>query len=326
MHRTTYKKGFRSGGYYLSVTTRDLTRRKIRWEKELENHYHLIQPGYRIPKPTTDPEIGLVVKVDSDAEISNQKPIDMAHGVLATKEGILVAGHSNITFLENDLNKTKQVITNQSFNALHSLRATPNGYLVASPGTDAIFEISKDSGEIIWSWWATSNGFAHDQTGQIRNLKNGIDHRLFEYPVRYQTTHVNSADILRENLIIATLFHQGSLICIDRDSGRFINLIDKLSHPHAIRIYADGTISFADSGSGTALHGYISGGVFRVRNTVKVTTKWLKDCFYKDGVWFLVDSGNAKIFVIDDHGSLICHDEFDQNWYLYDITFSENFL
>ena len=46
--------------------------------------------------------------------------------------------------------------------------------------------------------------------------------------------HVTSAILLPDNTVLATLFHQGTLISIDRASGQTRVVLDGLSRPHGI--------------------------------------------------------------------------------------------
>jgi hypothetical protein len=52
--------------------------------------------------------------------------------------------------------------------------------------------------------------------------------------------HVTSAILLPNNTVLATLFHQGSLISIDRDSGAARVILDGLSRPHGVHFREGG--------------------------------------------------------------------------------------
>jgi hypothetical protein len=49
-----------------------------------------------------------------------------------------------------------------------------------------------------------------------------------------QAMHVTSAILLGDDRVLATLFHQGQLIAIDRKSGRATAMLTGLSKPHGI--------------------------------------------------------------------------------------------
>jgi hypothetical protein len=109
----------------------------------------------------------------------------------------------------------QNVVSSPFFNALHSISRTRSGYLVASTGLDLLLEFNRD-GEILWSWWATDHGFESTPTGRRRKLDKSADHRTIKYGTLTQTTHINSAAELPDGRFLASLFHQGMVIAIDR--------------------------------------------------------------------------------------------------------------
>src|SRR3989442_10596316 len=128
-----------------------------------------------------------------------------------------------------------QVVSLPLFNALHSISRTRHGYLVASTGLDLLLEFNRE-GEILWEWWATDHGFEETPTGRHRVLDKSADYRTVQYGTLSQTTHVNSAAELPDGRILASLFHQGAVIVIDRETGPWQVVLEGLDHPHAVRV------------------------------------------------------------------------------------------
>ena len=57
-----------------------------------------------------------------------------------------------------------------------------------------------------------------------------------------QAMHVTSAILLPDDTVLATLFHQGQLIAIDRRTGQATVKLDGLSYPHGIHRRGEGFI------------------------------------------------------------------------------------
>lgn len=131
-------------------------------------------------------------------------------------------------------------LSHKLMNRPHTIIPTQRGFLITSTATDSILEIDH-TGELLYEWCALDHGYNLLKNGQTRLLDRSIDQRFVFYPTNDQTTHINSACFVdaRENVILATLFHQGTVIAIDRQSGSVQTLISGLKRPHDIRPYAD---------------------------------------------------------------------------------------
>jgi hypothetical protein len=120
------------------------------------------------------------------------------------------------------------------FNHLHSIDVTPrNTYLLASAGSDLIVEIDSD-GEVVWTWFGPEHGYDAQPEGKPVFFDRDADYRLMRRATSEQAMHVTSAILLRDDTVLATLFHQGELIAIDRGSGQATVRVRGLSKPHGI--------------------------------------------------------------------------------------------
>ena len=90
------------------------------------------------------------------------------------------------------------------------------------------------------------------------------DQRVQKYGTLKQTTHVNSVAELPDGRVLATLFHQGTVIAIDRATGSWQTLLGGLDHPHAVRVLDEEHITVADTAHGKALLISLKGGQARV--------------------------------------------------------------
>jgi hypothetical protein len=224
--------------------------------------------------------------------------------------------------VDADLGIVQQdVVSSPLFNALHSISRTRRGYLVASTGLDLLLEFSRD-GEILWSWWATDHSFELTPTGRRRKLDKSADHRTIKYGTLNQTTHINSAAELPDGRVLASLFHQGMVIAIDRESGAWQPMLEGLDHPHAVCVVDEHYFTVADTVRGRALLASINGRGGRVEAAIESGTSWLQDCHYDahDDCWVLVDGKNSRIILrrgrVGDQ--TLAQFDLDPEWRLYE--------
>lgn len=312
--------------YVLSVISKDLPVRRARWDTERVFGRKPPQVSAWHPLPADDPGMGLLVAVDGHGDIVRQALCDTPQGVLAVAGGYLVARHHVIELWSEELEYRRDVASHPWFNDLHSLRPSDRGFVVASSGTDSIAEVAAD-GTVCWSWWGAEHGFDTDTFGNPRAYSRFDDHRQIVYDTWLQATHVNSALALGPDAVLATLFHQGSLACVDRHTGRTRTLLDGLARPHAVR-RRPGSLTLADTAKGLGLVCAVTGadgpaGALRVEVThrVPVRTGWLQDWqAVQDDLFLAVDGERPAVVFLTSDGEVIRRDEFHPDWYLYEAA------
>ena len=254
----------------------------------------------------------------------SQKTVElsMAAGMVASEKGVFVTAFGSVHEVDADLGSVRQnVVSSPLFNALHSISRTQRGYLVASTGLDLVLEFNRD-GEILWSWWATDHGFELTPTGRPRVLDKSADHRTLKYGTLSQTTHVNSVAELPDGRILASLFHQGRVIIIDRETGTWQTVLEGLDHPHAVRVLDEEHFTVADTVHGKALLVRTNKHGGHVEEEIDASTNWLQDCHY-DGThncWILVDGKNSRISLRRGRSGerTFAQFDFDPEWRLYE--------
>ena len=246
--------------------------------------------------------------------------------MVESEHGMLITAFDRIYEVDTRLDTIRPgVITSPLFNALHSISRTRHGYLVASTGLDLLLEFDRQ-GEILWSWWATDHGFELTPTGQRRELDKSADHRTIKYGTLSQTTHVNSVAELPDGRILASLFHQGMVIVINRDTGAWLPVLENLDHPHSIRILDAEHFTVADTVRGRALLVQLDQQSERgeIKAEVDGGTNWLQDCSYNQQLdtWLLVDGKNSRVAL--RRGLLgekaIARFDIDPEWRLYEAN------
>ena len=270
-------------------------------------------------KPKEDPG-GQLVILEKDSRKSIE--LKMAAGLVATEHGVFVTSFASIHEVDVDLKRIhRDALSLPLFNALHSLSRTQHGYLVASTGLDLLVEFNRE-GDILWQWWATDHGFEYTPVGQLREVDKAADHRAIKYGTLSQTTHINSAAELPDGRILASLFHQGTVILIDRETGRWQTVLEGLDHPHAVRVLDAEHFTVADTVHGRALLVHLHGSIGHVEEEIYAETRWLQDCQYntKHDCWVLVDGKNSRILLRGGRSGEKSHTQIDldQEWRLYE--------
>lgn len=126
------------------------------------------------------------------------------------------------------------ILTHPWFNYIHSVDLTPqHTFLLASAGSDLIVEISS-RGEVVWDWFGPEHGYDTCPEGTPAFFNRQVDYRAMRRSTTEQAMHVTSAILLPNNTVLATLFHQGVLVSIERETGEAQVVLDGLSRPHGI--------------------------------------------------------------------------------------------
>ncbi len=267
---------------------------------------------------------GLLCTIDDLGCQQRSVDLSMAAGMVASDHGVLVTTFNSIHEFDPQRQVLrKDVISLPFFNALHSISRTRNGYLVASTGLDMLAEFD-EKGETLWSWWATDHGFTTTPAGEAREIDKTLDYRSVKFGTLKQTTHVNSAAELPDGRILATLFHQGTVIAIDRDSGDWETVLEGLDHPHSVRVLDQDRFTVADTVHGRAVIAQLGrpGRQARIEEEVDAGTNWLQDCsyHYEYNAWVLVDGQNSRIVLRRGPSGrkTIGSFELDSEWRLYE--------
>ncbi|HEY4035046.1 MAG TPA: hypothetical protein VGL94_13885 [Ktedonobacteraceae bacterium] len=273
-------------------------------------------------KPKED-QGGLLCLLNGDGQVQASVEMPMPAGMALSDGGVMVASIFDVHKVSSNLSTIEQnTVSLPMFNMLHSLSRSQRGYLVASTGLDAILEFTQE-GEMLWSWWATDHGFGQTPTGEPRIVDKEADHRGITYGTLAQTTHVNSAAELPDGTVLATLFHQGMVIAIDRESGDWQPVLEGLHHPHSVRVLNEDYITIADTGHGRALLVRLRDRKGTIETQVSVDTNWLQDCCYdyKHDRWFLVDGKNSRVDLRTGTAGEKTLVRFDLNseWRLYEV-------
>jgi hypothetical protein len=263
---------------------------------------------------------GLVCIIDETGAIHKSVKVWMPTGILVAETCLLIASPWSIHRMDRNLAHVEWNIFSMNwFNDLHSISRTQSGFLVTSTALDLLLEFDQ-SGRILWSWWAIDHGFNVTPMGLRRFIKKSADHRGFFYSTPAQTTHMNSAVELANGDILASLFHQGMIIYIQRGSGRWWPLLEGLNHPHSLRLQDGNCFTVADSAHGRALLIIMSSSKkASIEREIKIDTEWLADCFYEKECdrWWLLDAHNSHVVIFHEETKHHACLAFNPEWRLF---------
>jgi hypothetical protein len=304
--------------YFLSVEQTDLRARRARWRAQAVAKTAPTQLHLGTSQQPTAPPGGLIAIIDDAGQVECSVPLWGTEGLLLFEGRLLAACPWGIQSLAFDLRDVRPFVSEPWCNYLHSMRPSRAGFIVASTGLDALLELTH-RGDVVWQWWATEHGFTESVCGGRRMLDRTAEHRGVKYDTPLHTTHVNSGLELDDSTVLATLFHQGTLVAIDRADGTSTPLLSDLRRPHAVRRCADGSLTVANTGAGQALHFELDARYHaEIVDSVQLDSTWLQDAYLARDRWLLVDGLNARVVHTDRVGNVLQVDQFDRDWRLYE--------
>lgn len=262
---------------------------------------------------------GLIIRLDwSNKRIAASKKISCPSGFDFKNNLIYVASmrENKIYVLKKELKIIDQ-INNKYFNDIHSVNITKNGLLITSSGLDLILEISP-KGKVLWEWWAFNNGYNTTPLGKERKIKKNINSREIDFPTLEQTTHINSAIFSddREKELIASLFHQGEVVRINKSSGKAKTILNGLKQPHSV--YRLGENFVVSDTNGKRVIIFNKNG--KIINEIFGEFNWIQDCTkLSNGNYLVADSNNNRIVEVNNKGRVIDFYNYDKNYKIYQI-------
>lgn len=202
------------------------------------------------------------------------------------------------------------------FNNLHTIIPSKRGFLHTVSGTDMIME-TDSQGHSLYEWRATEHGYDTLPTGRKRAIDTTLDQRYMMYPTLSQVTHVNSACFAdeREQEILATLFVQGQIISIDRQSGRSRVLLEGLQRPHDIRPYPGVGWVVSNTAANETL---VLDKRWRIKRRIAMDFNWIQSSApLADGSIVIADANNHRLVRVYADGRPTEIRFFPQDWKIF---------
>ena len=169
-------------------------------------------------------------------------------------KGKLAISSENKAYVLTD---TIHVIQNDWFSYIHTVEFSPFkdvNLLISSSGYDCIFEYNWKQKTCEWEWFAWENGMCQGKDPETKNPlyltrdkkqfnrwnKEGVKSLLIDDPLTQilptakRAAFINSVSYhqSKEGVLLATLFHQGSVAYINQKTGQIAVVMDGLRNPH----------------------------------------------------------------------------------------------
>jgi len=247
-----------------------------------------------------DEDDGILAAIDADTgDIVYSRPLDTPAGFAVTADHLYVNSmRGNRVMCINQKLEVVDIFATHMMNDLHSIVVSERGLLITSSGTDSILEVSAN-GEPIWEWFAAEHGYSLAPSGHVVTVSRKRDYRLLRSETSMQSTHCNSAIESRlhgNDVIVASFFHQGYVVAIDRNTGDSEILLRGMHNPHSIRRRPGGWL-VSDSRSCSVV---LLNENFSIDSIIEQAFNWIQDA---------LPVGNDGVLIADaNHSSLVFWD------------------
>lgn len=181
---------------------------------------------------------------------------------------------------------------NNLFSGLHTVKMLDETHVLLSasvPDSALIFNLANETLENILRMPDDIYGKNYDI------FKKDIDLKRNYISNDYQTTHVNSADINKQGLIVVSCLIQGAIGIFDKNGYR--EIVRGFVGCHGARFLSDSTVYFSDSTNGNLVLMSLDG---KIVTRYCVNSRWLHDVHHvKDNLFLFVLSDKNEVQLID---------------------------
>jgi len=233
------------------------------------------------------------LKVRILAEMNVVTPMGLCYDDMNNQ--LLVGGAKSVLTIKGG--KLKDSLRNNLFSQVHVISKTSKGYICANTNTDSIVEFDpRNSTDSIWEWLATENGFLENRKGVQRKISREINYQIREdYGTMNHTTHINSVLEYREDRVLATLFHQGQLILINKKDGSHVVVFDGMKNPHGVHKTSDGYI-VSDTRGGRVV---LFDEDLNYKDSIKGDFDWIQDAIEFKDYYVVGNDNNYRLELYD---------------------------
>jgi len=300
------------------------------------------------------PAVGGLVRLDIRNGTNNYQNIlgkyTEARGI-AFHQGQLAISSEDKILIFSETSPEPIIIQNPWFSYIHTVRwnSDNSALLVASSGVDTIQEVSIPNGEILWEWVAWEHGLNQGEnpaTGQKHFLtrdpekadilRDSGEHVLVitnpkadTLPTALRAAFINSAEYDGKQRILATLFHEGKVIAIEKNTGEFQTVIDGLTRPHGglkfcksylVTDTAGGRVIRKDE---TQSHEYVFTGLSGKHESVR-DLEWLQTSHPYGNYLITIDSNRSAFifYQLEQQSKLTIH--FEPEWAVQDFVIADS--
>lgn len=207
---------------------------------------------------------------------SKELLVGSAYSILAIRGGVIV-----------------RTLNNNLFNQVHAITLSERGIYAACTATDSVVEIDPEHPERnLWDWIAPEHGLSTTKSGQKRNISRAKNYQLVEDEgSRNHTTHVNGVEAFDGNHVLATLFHQDSLIKISKSDGSYATVLSGVVNAHGIH-RTDVGFMVSDTRGGRVV--LLDKNLLEV-GTIKGDFDWVQDAVQLDEYYVVANDNKGRL-------------------------------
>ncbi len=284
---------------------------------------------------------GRILGLEVISRLTEPRGIDMCEGALA------IAAENKVYHLGRE-GKTS-ILEDPWFSYIHTVRFNPDDpafLLISSSGLDLIKEYDINSGRCSYEWLAWEHGYAKSrdpESGETvwltrspseaeRRRRRGERVRLLEnpqnehLPTAMRAAFINSADYSdRPGKLIATFFHEGKVVEIDRESGSTRDLLNDLKNPHGGHVY-NAQLRATSTGSGEIVlqegerEQRISLASLEGKPAELSKLEWIQNSISHEHLIIAIDSNRTSFVIIDPASARYDLIPYDDNWAVQDLV------
>lgn len=247
-------------------------------------------------------------------------------------------------------------ITNPWFSYIHTVdlnKEDVSKVLVTSSGYECLMEYDYIDSKKTWEWFAWDNGLDEANNPKDNSLvkltrsleqaslyqKENINHLLIDdpenqdLPTAKRAAFINTAryDDQNPEYIFATLFHEGSVRYISKESGSHKIVLDKMKSPHGGHRFAEDQTICTNTGGGTVEllnnEERLSISFINLPNKPEGLEgmEWLQNSIRYESYIITIDSNRNSLVIIDLELKKYDLVPYNMNWAVQDmVAFDEN--
>lgn len=239
------------------------------------------------------------------------------------------------------------------FSYIHTVKFSPfdpHKVLIASSGLDIIFEIDYMTKEVSFEWLAWEHGYAvaHDPKTKEEvfltrdplkfedYMQKGHSAKLIDHPegkvlpTAMRAAFINSIayDPQNPDVILATFFHEGKVMEINRQNGMSSEVVTGLKNPHGgvkfdesyfATSTASGALIFQNQKERTAYDFQSLSGKPEALGALE----WLQNSMpvpTQDHTFITIDSNRNQFILVDIHAKKRAHIDYHLDWAVQDMV------
>jgi len=294
-------------------------------------------------------EGGIVRAAISNGKLQRQEILARvveARGIDLRNEWLALSSDNRI-YLFSQGTPEPVVVENKWFSYIHTVKwsADDTRLLVASSGVDTIMELSAAGREVRWEWNAWEHGIntgrdprtdqehvltrSPEEAERLEQQGNRVilvtEPQADPLPTALRAAFINSAEYDDQGDIIATFFHDGKVVKIDRGTAGRTTLLDGLTKPHGGMPFGEGYLVTDTAGGqvqycGTDRLEQYTFNQLPGKPDALGDLEWLQTSHYYGSVILTIDANRSALICFDPRRQEKTVVPFNPDWAVQDFV------